>query len=136
MNFVLNFSWFLNAFIFDRLYTEPKSGAFSIILNNPIYRDVLKKKLDSDATFNDLDISIGKTLHEPNAALIFEESYVKNIIKKSHCKFQVHWIYKNCPNMISKWWYCQKYSTWFQKNKVIMKMQIFYWFLQMCRSLM
>ena len=92
----------MNTLIFDRLYTEPKSGAISALLNSPIYRDVLINKLDSDATFNDLDISIEKTLNEPNAALFYEESYVKNLVKKSHCKTQVHEIYRNCPNLNSK----------------------------------
>ena len=75
-------------FMFCRLYSGPIFVAQ--FLKNPVYRDLLKYKLESNESFNDFETSIEKVLHEPNSALIFDESYVKNKIKKYQCKYKVY----------------------------------------------
>ena len=73
-----------------RLYSAKRSGAFvSGLLSNPIFKDVVKSNVDNDTSFNALDITIEKTLSEPNAALYYYKDFINSLLRKYDCKNQV-----------------------------------------------
>ena len=57
-----------------RLYTRPKDGYEIDVLSSPAYEKVMENNVKLDLSFNDLYISIEKTLKEPKSAL-FAKSY-------------------------------------------------------------
>ena len=59
------------------------------LMQSPMFKDVVRNNVDLDTTFNRIEKSISKTMTEPNTALLFEESYIKNKIMENNCKFKV-----------------------------------------------
>ena len=77
-------------FVFDRLYTGTLHGIIgTALLQSPIFKDVVRNNVNLNSTFNQIDKSISKTMTEPNTALLFDESYVKNKMMENDCKFKV-----------------------------------------------
>ena len=73
-----------------RLYTTSKQGSFAqTLLNSPMYKDVVKNNVDMDTSFGKMRNQINKTLTQPNAAIFYEENYVKNKMLKYDCKYKV-----------------------------------------------
>ena len=57
-----------------RLYTGPNDGYEIDVLSSPAYEKVMENNVKLDLSFNDLYMSIEKTLKEPKSAL-FAKSY-------------------------------------------------------------
>ena len=76
--------------MFDRSYTGLIHGNIgTALLQSSMFKDVVRNNVDLDTTFNQIDKSISKTMTEPNTALLFDESYVKNKMMENNCKFKV-----------------------------------------------
>ena len=78
---------------FFRLYAGDRSElSGKTLLTSAIYTDVIKNNVDLDTSFNRIDISIEKTLNEPNTALFYDHHYLQGF-SKHKCKVKCKLIY-------------------------------------------
>ena len=84
---------FQNHCDFFRLYAGDRSElSGKTLLTSAIYRDVIKNNVDLDTSFNRIDISVEKTLNEPNTALFYDHHYVQGT-SKHKCKVKFLLLY-------------------------------------------
>ena len=76
-NYLRNFSSpckYIRITSIHRLYTGPNDSWVPSVLSSPAYKKVMENNVKLDLSFNDLYISIEKTLKEPKSAF-FAKSY-------------------------------------------------------------
>ena len=82
-NYLRNFSSpckYIRITSIHRLYTGLKDSWVFNVLSSPAYKKVMENNVKLDLSFNDWDISVEKTLTEPQSAF-FQNQYNRNPCK-------------------------------------------------------